>query len=215
MTFADYDFGGTLAATYQSYRFWNYGKSTAFDQTHNFAFNFIYDLPKIAKRPIASQVLNDWQFAGFVSFVSGIPSSVSYSLVDGADITGGGDGGHIVVTGKAQLDRGERSFSRFFDTSVFARPAKGDFGNAPKDVFRAPGINNWDFSFFKNFPLGSESRFIQFRWEMYNAFNHAQFLGVDNAARFDLAGNQVNSRFGQLISTRTPRVCQAALRFTF
>ena len=50
---------------------------------------------------------------------------------------------------------------------------------------------------------------------MYNAFNHTQFASVDNAARFDALGNQVNTRLGQVISTRTPRVCQAAIRFTF
>ena len=50
---------------------------------------------------------------------------------------------------------------------------------------------------------------------MYNAFNHTQFVTVDNTARFDAQGNQVNARFGQVITTRTPRVMQASLRFTF
>ena len=50
---------------------------------------------------------------------------------------------------------------------------------------------------------------------MYNAFNHTQFSGVDGAARFDPQGNQGNTRFGQVISTRSPRVMQASLRFTF
>jgi hypothetical protein len=82
-------------------------------------------------------------------------------------------------------------------------------------VFRGPGINNWDISLFKKFPLGNEARFFTFRWEMYNAFNHTQFATVDNTARFDAAGNQVNARLGQVISTRTPRVMQGSLRFTF
>jgi hypothetical protein len=38
---------------------------------------------------------------------------------------------------------------------------------------------------------------------------------VDNTARFDALGNQVNARLGQVISTRTPRVMQGSLRFTF
>ena len=56
---------------------------------------------------------------------------------------------------------------------------------------------------------------MQLRWEMYNAFNHTQFSGVDTTARFDPQGNQVNSRFGQVTSTRQPRVMQASLRFSF
>ena len=198
-------------------RVWNYGKAS-YDQTHNFVFNYIWDLPKLGKRspnPLAHQVLDNWQLAGFSAFVSGLPTGIGYTLVDGADITGGGDGGRIHVTGKAQLGPGDRSFTRWFDPSVFARPAKGDYGNAPKDVFRGPGINNWDISLFKKFPIRSEARFIQFRWEMYNAFNHTQFATVDNTARFDAQGNQVNARFGQVITTRTPRVMQASLRFTF
>jgi hypothetical protein len=82
-------------------------------------------------------------------------------------------------------------------------------------LFRGPGSNNWDISLFKKFPIKSQARFLLFRWEMYNAFNHAQYATVDNSARFDPAGNQVNARLGQVISTRSPRVCQASLRFAF
>jgi hypothetical protein len=216
MSFVDFDWG-QLVSTYRPVRVWNYGKA-GYDQTHNLAVNYIWDLPKLGQRssnPIARQVFDNWQLAGFSAFVSGVPSGVSYSTTDGADITGGGDGGRIVVTGKAQLDRGDRSLLRWFNPSVFARPAKGDYGNAPKDVFRGPGIDNWDISLFKKFPIKGEARFILFRWEMYNAFNHTQFSGVDSAARFDPQGNQGNTRFGQVISTRSPRVMQASLRFTF
>ena len=82
-------------------------------------------------------------------------------------------------------------------------------------MFRGPGINNWDATLFKILPIGNESRTVQLRWEVYNAFNHTQFLGVDNGARFDASGRQVNGRFGQLISARSPRVMQVSLRFTF
>jgi hypothetical protein len=119
------------------------------------------------------------------------------------------------VTGTAQLPFGERTFDRFFNTSVFARPAKGDWGNAAKDIVRGPGINNWDISLFKNFALWSERKTLQFRCEMYNAFNHTQYSSVDTTARFDTAGNQVNARFGQVTATRSPRVVQFSLSFRF
>jgi hypothetical protein len=75
--------------------------------------------------------------------------------------------------------------------------------------------NNWDLSLFKNIPLASEQRQLQLRWEVYNVFNHTQFAGVNNAARFDVAGNQVNAQFGQVTSARTPRVMQMSLNFRF
>jgi hypothetical protein len=180
--------------------------------------NYIWDVPKLSRawsNHGTRLVLDNWQVAGFTAFVSGQPSGVGFSTVDGAEITGGGDGARVIVTGKAPLSYGDRSFLRWFDTSVFARPPRGSAGTAPKDVFRLPGVNNWDISLFKNFPILSEARYLQFRWEMYNAFNHTQFQGVDSTARFDVQGNQVNTRFGQVISARAARVMQLSLRFAF
>ena len=85
----------------------------------------------------------------------------------------------------------------------------------PKDVYRGPGINAWDISVFKNFPAGKEIRIVQFRSEFYNMFNHTQFAAVDSTARFDAAGNQVNTRLGQVTGARSARVIQLALSFRF
>jgi hypothetical protein len=49
-----------------------------------------------------------------------------------------------------------------------------------KTCFRLPGTNNWDISVFKNFNLAREGKVrMQYRLELYNAFNHTQFTGVD------------------------------------
>jgi hypothetical protein len=88
-------------------------------------------------------------------------------------------------------------------------------GNAAKNQFRGPGINNWDMAIFKNFPIREQMR-LQFRWELYNVFNHTQFSGLDATARFDPAtGEQVNRRFGEFTGARDPRQMQLALRFYF
>ena len=208
---------GATVATWISPRVWNYGKSS-FDQTHVFVANYVYDIPKLSRfwnNAVSRQVLDRWELSGVTTFASGFPLGLSYSTTDGRDITGGGDGSRVVVTGVAEKSFGDRSFNEFFNTKVFARPAQGTFGNAPKDVFRGPGIASWDISLFKNFAIFSESRILQFRAEAYNAFNHSQWAGVNTAARFDPAGNQVNAQFGQVTSTRPPRVMQLALRFQF
>jgi hypothetical protein len=67
----------------------------------------------------------------------------------------------------------------------------------------------------KRFPIVSEKRYLTFRWEAYNAFNHTQYNGINIAAKFDPTGAQVNPLFGQVTSTRTPRVMEGSLRFTF
>ena len=215
MDLADAD--GDGVAVYRPVRIWNYGKA-GFDQTHILVFNYVWDLPRATKlwaNPVIGAVFDNWQVSGITTFASGLPSGITLTTSDNADITGGGDAARVVITGNPILSNSQQSFARWFNTTAFARPAKGDFGNAPKDVFRLPGTNNWDLSFFKNIPLKSETRSLQLRWEMYNAFNHTQFATVDTTVRFDTAGAQTNTRFGQVISTRAPRRMQASLRLTF
>jgi hypothetical protein len=213
----NYSDGPANMPVYRDAHSFLYGKA-GFDQTHILVLNFTYDVPKLGRlipNSFGRALLDNWQLAGFGSMASGFPSGVGFTTVDNADITGGGDGNRINVNGVAQLPFGERSYSRWFDPTVFSRPARGDLGNAPKDVYRGPGMNSWDISVFKNFPVFSEFRLLQFRAEFYNIFNHTQFSSVDSTARFDAAGNQINTRLGQVTGARSPRVIQLALSFKF
>jgi hypothetical protein len=205
-------------ATYQDPREWNYGLSS-FDQTHVLVINYTWDLPKASRvwdNGVMRAVFDNWQLSGITAFASGTPSGITLALQDSAtDLTGGGDGTRVVVTGDPTLPRGDRTFTQWFNTSAFARPAKGDVGSGHKDDIRLPGVNNWDMTLFKRIPFKSGRRYLQFRWEMYNVFNHTQFSGVDTTARFNAAGAQVNPTFGQINASRSPRIMQGSLRFTF
>jgi hypothetical protein len=196
-------------------RVWNYGLA-GFDRTHVLKANWLWDLPKTSWRnPVSKWVLNNWQCSGIASFISGQPAGVSFSTTAGTDITGSTtDGARVVMVGNPVLPKGERTFYRYFNTAAFAVPAVGTVGNAAKTVMRGPGINNWDLAFYKNFPAFEKVR-VQFRWELYNAFNHTQFSAMNTAARFDPTGAQVNTLFGQLTAARAPRRMQFALRLTF
>ena len=69
-------------------RVWNYGLS-AFDRTHIFQGNWVYDLPRTPFRNrVAKYVLNEWELSGRASFVSGAPLGISLTTTNGADITG-------------------------------------------------------------------------------------------------------------------------------
>jgi outer membrane receptor protein involved in Fe transport len=222
-----------VLATYRPLRIWNYGRA-GFDQTHVMVINYTYDLPRATRvwdNKVVKAVFDDWQISGITAFASGTPSGVSFSTTNSFDITGGGDGARLVMVGDPTLSSGDRKPvtlsngligpPQWINAAAFALPAKGNFGNAPKDVFRLPGTNNWDISFFKKIPLKSESRFLHLRWEIYNVFNHTQFSGVNTAARFDdnpasaTYKQQVNTAFGQVNAARNARVMQGSLRFTF
>lgn len=214
MGISDNDGGGL--PIYLDYRSYLYGK-LGYDQTHVFVANYLYSLPNLSAFKgnwLTRGIFHNWEIAGITTFSSGFPLGINFSRTDGVDRTGGGDAPRVIMTGNPILGRGERSFSKWFNTAAFAAPGVGNFGNAPRDVFRGPGINNSDFTLFKNFPIKERAR-LQFRAEMYNVFNHTQWSGVDNNARFDAAGNQVNGQFGQVTSARLERQLQFALRFEF
>ncbi len=50
----------------------------------------------------------------------------------------------------------------------------GRFGNLGRNVVIGPGFNNTDFSVIKRTKL-TETQLIEFRWEVFDLFNHANF----------------------------------------
>ena len=74
-------------------------------------------------------------------------------------------------------------------------------------LFHGPGVNNWDFSVFKIFPLHSERRTLQFRFESFNLFNHTQFNNPGSSLP--------SGTFGVITSAKSPRQNQLALKFAF
>jgi hypothetical protein len=208
--------GGGLPM-FRDYRSYLYGK-LGFDQTHVLVVNYLYSLPNVqalGANVLSRGVFHNWEIAGITTFASGFPQGINFSFADGVDRWGGGDPPRVNMLANPLLPKSQRTFSRYFNTDAIGAPISvGDFGNAPRDVYRGPGINNWDFTLFKNFPIREQTRF-QLRWELYNLFNHTQFSAVDNNARFDSAGRQINGQFGQLIGARTARQMQFSLRFEF
>jgi hypothetical protein len=208
--------GGSLSPYFDA-RERNYGL-LSFDRTHALVINYMYDLPKLGERfgskPLGWFVDN-WQISGITSFITGSPFTPGFSTVDGQDITGSSEGARINVVSDPYLDKSERDFFRNFDTSVFRRPALGEFGNAGLGLLRGPGINNWDISITKRVPLFSEGRYIQFRTEMFNAWNHTQFSGYSTTARFNASGQQTDPNFGAYTSAYAARTIQLSLRVAF
>lgn len=203
---------------YQQLKFARVNRNTSI-QTHVLSLSYVIDVPRgsrLVPGIVGKTILDNWQISGVTTLSSGFPADVSLATTDNYDFTGGGESCGAQQTGPAILSRGERNVSKWFDTSVFRRPSgRGDIGNNCSNYkFRLPGINNWDISLFKNFPVAEGKKF-QLRWEMYNVFNHTQFETVDTTARFDPSGAQVNANFGRVIGARQERRMQVALRFNF
>jgi hypothetical protein len=67
-------------------------------------------------------------------------------------------------------------------------------------------MNNWDMGIFKNFRLTERAK-LQFRAEMFNAWNHTNFNSVDLSVG--------SGGLGQVTSARIPRIMQFALKLIF
>ena len=153
--------------------------------------NFSYDAPPLSRvlsNRAVRYVFDNWVVSGIAQFVTGTPSGVGFSTTDGTDQTGGGDGQRINVVGDAFA--GGHTFYSWFNTAAFARPGKNDFGNAARVVIRNPGVNNFDLALSKRIPVAGEKRYLQIRWEAYNAFNHTQYSGLNTSARFNPQGGR-------------------------
>lgn len=206
--------GATGTSSYFPVRQRNYGL-WGNHRPHVFVANYMYELPSLGKRlkfPLAAWVLDGWHVSGITSLVSGAPFTPGFTTTDGQDITGSSEGARIDVIGNPHLNKSERTFYRNFNTAAFARPALRSFGNAGVSILRGPGVNNWDVAIAKRIPLRSEKRYLRFRAEFFNAWNHTQFSGLDTTARFDPAGAQVNPTFGAFTSARPPRIIQLTAR---
>ncbi len=178
------------------------------DARHRLVLSYTYELPFGGGRRFASgvsgalnQVIGGWQLTGITSFQSGAPVNVT---VPGDNANVGTGLQRPDLRGPvARMDFRKTGFA--YDISPFARPASGSFGNAGRNIVRGPGINNFDFGLYKNFYVDKEQkRSVQFRMEMFNLFNHAQFTQPGGA--FGTA------QFGRFLGTRPPRQIQMALK---
>ena len=103
------------------------------------------------------------------------------------------------------LPSSERTFDRQFRTECI-RPGGGPsdpyyMGTSTNDEYHPPGYINHDITFFKNFAIGQ--RILQFRAELYNAFNTTQYQDVDTSAVFDYnTGAQTDTNFGRVTGVR-------------
>jgi hypothetical protein len=185
----------------------------SFDVKHRAVMSLIYQLPFGRGRQFGQGmpapvnfVAGGWSVTSIATFATGAPF----------DITAPNTTGYGNVTHRANRVCGGQSESledsvrtngfQWFDTSCFVAPLSGYYGNSARNVLYGPGTHNWDIGIQKFFPIHEELR-LEFRGEMFNAFNHAQFNAPNSSV--------VGSTFGLINSARAPRLVQFAMRMLF
>jgi hypothetical protein len=185
-------FGGQFSNPYD-FRF-DRGISSI-NYPHIWTNNWVYQTPALKQHNAAVRgILGDWQISGIWRFQSGDPFSISGG---GGNPSGTNIGGERAdLTGEPlNVHQGTKTqwIQEYFNTGAFTRTAPGTFGNSPRNLIEGPGMNVCDLGVSKNFPFKERYR-VQFRWEMFNAFNRPHFSNPTN--------NPASSAFGQITSTK-------------
>lgn len=198
-------------------RLYNY-RLSEFDREHIFILNYVYELPKIGKylgdNAITRGIFDNWQISGISQFSTGTPLSlgVGASFSAGQQITGSQtEGPRFTLKDEPQIDQN----GLFIDPNAFVLPAVGSVGLGPLQYLHNPGVNNHDISLFKNFPLGGAegTRYLQFRFEMFNAFNHTQFSSFNTGTLLVVpTGNGFSSSATDLFNNYTQALITNNLR---
>jgi hypothetical protein len=188
---------------------------SAFDVTHNFVVSYAYELPIEHLFGISNGWTKGWTISGITHFSSGFPVTLlnygDNSLL-GAEPNGINNYGvdePQYTPGPLALNHNPRNGDSYFNTGLFSLQPLGEPGNAKRRFFYGPGIDNYDMALLKSLPL-TETKSLQFRFEGFNVFNHAQFYGPTS-----VNGNINSSSFGSVVSAAAPRLMQAAVKFIF
>jgi hypothetical protein len=172
-----------------------------FDARHRFVISGLYELPFKG-----NQLVEGWQFSTIVQSQSGNPVNI---VVNNAGFTGTNNTVRPDVTGPIETIG---TVARWFDISPFVVPV-GRFGNLGRNVVIGPGFNNTDVSLIKRTKL-TESQVIEFRWEVFDVFNHANFGQPGRVVSTDTFGRIVNTRF-PTGDSGSSRQMQFALKYKF
>ena len=194
------------------------------DRVHSFVLSLVAELPVGRGRryltdlgPAAEAVIGGWQFNTNTMIQSGLPFNVGYR-----------DAGQDRDTGPNRPNligdpEGPRTRDQWFNTtpigsagSAFERPARGTFGNLPRNALRGPGYWRTDASLFKHLAFGAD-RALELRLEVVNLFNTVNLGNPD--AEIGVPGN-LNANAGRITSTAygnadPQRNMQFAVKFRF
>lgn len=186
---------------------------SGFDQRHVLTFNYTYDLPFGRNLSgFTGALLKGWQVNGITTVSSGPPFTVVWASNRARTYPGSTRSRpNLAPGGNPNPILGGPD--RYFDVSAFAPQAAGFTGNLPRNSLTAPGLSNSDVALVKSVNIG-ENRSIQFRTEVFNIFNRANF-GIPLRVVFDAQGLPIASA-GQIKNTVTPsRQLQFGLKFLF
>lgn len=200
-----------------------YGNSD-FDVRHRFVFNFVYNLPFGNGQRFGSnlsgfrnQLVGNWRMTGIISAQTGNWFTPTDDLVNISNSDCGGEVFNCARPNVVGNPNGKPCVpGTIFNTCAFvANTVFGTFGDAGRNIILGPGLQNWDLSFIKQFPVHEQMHF-EFRAELFNIWNHPNLTFADiTTTNENFSTERGASQFGFPTASLAPRLVQFALKFYF
>jgi len=209
----------------QRYPMMEYGNAD-FDVRHRFVMSYAYLLPFGKGKAfggnasgVLDQIIGNWQVAGIVSAAVGNWFTATDSVTDLSNADCGGTVGFYCVRPNVVGNPNAKPCvpGTLFNTCAFqSNTIEGAFGNAGRNIIRGPGLQEWDISLFKLFPVHEQMHF-EFRAEFFNAFNHVNpVFGIPGEISEEPTTLELGTgQFGFAAASRAPREIQLAMKFYF
>jgi hypothetical protein len=206
------------------------------DRRHKFVASWMYDVPRYKGDSFLSKATAGWQFIGSYLAESGQPVSILSMLDTNGDGDTVGDtafynpsgqknvgsdvsfvcwnGSTSSIAATATACGGSGSVVGYVAQNPNAQYIRGRDGmvtNLGRNTYTTPGINTTNLSLFKNFVL-RENMHLQFRVEMYNAFNHPSYtLGSGTVLGKTATSDSVRGTTGYVIPGQSQFLQSGAL----
>jgi hypothetical protein len=221
------------------------------DIRHKAALMWAYDLPRLELGSrIAGALLHGWQWNGTYLFQSGQPMTIQSgvdsngnfdSVSDRVILNPNGTGrtgtgvrfvcrsadGSSSIAGSASACGGNAAVVGYVATNPSARyvqAGQGAVANVGRNTIDAEHFNLWNMSLFRRINI-SEGKALQFRFEVFNAFNVGQYsLGFADVAPVQVSTNATSPSYANVTAAnflnsrqfdRQGRSLQLGLRLSF
>ena len=181
-----------------------------FDHRHRFVTNFLYQIPFLKDSTgWMHTAFGEWQVGGIWTLQSGSPFNVNLSTDtanNGQPTAAPSQRPNLVCN----PNDGPKTPAQWFNTACFQAPAAFTYGNAGRDIVIGPGLDDFDATLQKEFPVHEDMK-LQFRLDVFDFFNHPNFNAPIGSGRIFSS----SSSFGQITSAQDPREMQFSLRLAF
>jgi len=209
------DDGSTFEETLNPFNYRASRGLSLFNSAQRFVISYDWELPIPKHEGFMGKLVNDWAISGITQFQSGFP--IRLNTEDDTELIAS-----IFFTGTEAPQRvapfqtlnprkalGGLGSGYWFNPNDFQDPPLGQFNNGTqRTICCGPGLDQWDFAVHKKISL-TESKYLQFRGEIFNLFNHTNFFNPDGSF------SDGPTSFGKITQAQDPRLVQFALKLFF